>query len=119
MKRTYRPLTSDYRGGQGRLSISITLVERGDLLDFEKYNKDIDFAEKEFLRDATEVIENRIHLKKSLQKTGSIQTVELYETSEGVIVEIARDEFEGLVVESEDKETINRIFQELLKLQSL
>lgn len=75
-----------------------------------------EIAEKYFYSDLIEVIENCLFLRKSTQTTGFIQTLKLYETPEGDIVEIANDDFEGIIVESENAEIIDKIYERLLKI---
>ncbi|AHI06964.1 hypothetical protein BDW_12320 [Bdellovibrio bacteriovorus W] len=80
------------------------------------FSKLMDIAEEKFLEDLIEVIENCLLLKKSNQSTGFIQTLKLYETPEGDLVEIANDDFQGIMVESENAEIINKIYERLLKI---
>lgn len=81
--------------------------------DFDKLHEN---SEKFFLEDVINIIENCLFLKRIYQPTGYIQTLRLYEAPEGAIVEIANDDFEGIMVESENAEIINKIYERLLKL---
>lgn len=112
MKLNYKVLKSFEPGLDNRHYLTATTLDDDELLEHSEFQTII---EQEFLRDLIEVIENCLFLKKSSQNTGFIQTLKLYETPEGDLVEIANDDFQGIMVESENAEIINKIYERLLK----
>lgn len=115
--KNYTPFMSREPSNAGRFDISVTppkdnpwSIDRGLEMQIA--------AEKHFAIDVVKIIEQHFHLKRSLRKEGTLETKALYETAEGILVEIVQDQFEGLLVESKDKEIIQKIYQELVKLQT-
>lgn len=68
-------------------------------------------AQSSFLTDATMVIENHLNLKKSNIRPEFDQILQTYETKEGVVVQIVNDEFHGIMIESKNKEVIDKIYE--------
>lgn len=115
MNKTYKILKSNTLRLDGRQQLAVGIPDNIKRTP-EDFPKLMDIAEKKFFEDLIEVIENCLFLKKSNQRTGFIQTLKLYETPEGDIVEIANDDFQGIMVESENAEIIDKIYQRLLKI---
>lgn len=101
----------------GRFEITVRPLDE-DPFDISKLLERKVIAEKAFLADVLKTIEDRLSLKKSPKALGTLETIQVYETSLGIPVELVEDQFQGLMVESEDKEIIQKIYQELIKLQS-
>lgn len=75
-------------------------------------------AENSFLKDATMVLEKKLSLKKSNIKPEFNQIIQIYENDDGIIVELVDDDFHGIMIESKNKEIIQKIYQELVKLRA-
>ncbi len=110
--KNYIPKMSLEPTGDGRFDITADALPT-DKIDFSQALERQLVAEEFFLKDVTEAIETRLQLKKSLRKEGTLATIALYETPLGDLVEIARDQAYGIMVESVDKKTLERIFLEL------
>lgn len=115
--RPFKLLYSSLPNKGGFYYISSTPPEEGGI-DVTHNLQRLKFSEKSFLTCAKSVVESTLGLKKSHQRERTIYTIDLYETENGTLVEIAEDDFFGIVVESKDKQIIDRIFAELKKYQA-
>lgn len=116
-QKCYTPWLSSEPAGDGRYDITVS-PSKDDEINIATALERTLLAEKYFMLDVVKIIEKQLCLKKSLQKKGTLATVALYETENGVLVEIAKDQAYGLMVESEDKEMLQKIYQELILLQT-
>lgn len=112
--KTFKAYMSPEPSLGGTYSISSgTVGER--LKDFSLQEERSIFSEKCFLNAAKTVIEKKMGLKIDHGKNRTLNTLEMYIQDDGTLVEIANDEFFGIMVESKDPEIIKKIFAELNK----
>ncbi|NUN05090.1 MAG: hypothetical protein HUU57_04940 [Bdellovibrio sp.] len=112
--RIFDPKMSMERDAAGRFSIK-SYVPNGGSYDIEDFSNIRKKSNEKFLSAVTNIIENILGLNKSDQPLRTLETIDLYEAPNGHIVEVVQDQFYGLMVESEDKEIIEKIYKELIK----
>lgn len=98
---------SDESGRNGDYKISF--VSTRTEYDPVKYVEEM----SEFAALAQRVLDANSELSVSKKRTGHIQTIELYETGSGTLVELVDDDFFGVLIESKDRELLKRILTEL------
>ncbi|NUN07336.1 MAG: hypothetical protein HUU57_16450 [Bdellovibrio sp.] len=73
-----------------------------------------DALEKAFFESVVDILENRLFLKES-DANAWMETLAIYETTDGIVIQLVDDQFSGLLLESSSEELIDKVHQLLLQ----
>lgn len=105
-----------YRSKNENLKVFNLQILTDESVELGEYTAATDLLEKAFFDAAIEIIENRLFLKKSTG-TGKawMETIEIYESAEGSTIQLVDDQFDSLLLESDDEELLNKVHELLLQ----